>query len=49
MLGVYPELIDEIQSAYRHHHFNGDTDKKEGRIKNPTKQKAGARLSQGGR
>ena len=32
MLRVYPKLIDEIQSAYRHHHFNGDTDKKEGRI-----------------
>ena len=40
MLGVHPELIDKIQSAYRHHHFNGHTDKKEGRIKNPTKQEA---------
>ena len=40
MLSVHPELIDKIQSAYRHHHFNGDTYEKEGGIKNPTEQEA---------
>ena len=40
MLGMHPELIDEIQSAYRQHHFNRHTDKKEGGIKNPTEQEA---------
>ena len=49
MFCVDPKLINQVERTHRHHHFSRDTDKKQRRVKNPTKEEAGARLTQRGR
>ena len=43
---MHPKLINQVKCAHRHHHLRRDADKEQGRVKNPTKEEPGARLTQ---
>ena len=46
MLGMHPELIDQVQCAHGHNHLGGHTHDKQGNVKYPAEQKARAGLAQ---
>ena len=48
MLGMHPELVDQVQGAHGDHHFRRNAQQKHGNKENPAEQEPGAGLAQGG-
>ncbi len=46
VLGMHPELVDEVEGADGYHHLCGDAQQKQRQVKQPSQQKPGAGLPQ---